>query len=138
MEEFYTELFNFCFPIDYQMQMWKKSNHTFQKEKSVNQYAFKLEEIFNMIGGYSQQDKVIKLWNGFRCSIQAAFYNNKLNPEISSWRKVLAATEIIEIAEKVNGPSKEGKTDTYSGSVVPSNKGKRHYGKSKKNSKDST
>jgi hypothetical protein len=53
LEEFYTELFNFCFPIDYQMQMRKKLNHTFQKEKSVNQYTFELEEIFNMIRGYS-------------------------------------------------------------------------------------
>ena len=136
LEEFYTELFNFCFPIDYWMQMWKKLNHTFQKEKSVNQYAFELEEIFNMIGGYSQWDKVIKLWNGFRHSIQAALYNDKLNPEISSWRKVLAAAEVIEIAEKINGPSKEGKTDSYSGSVVPSNKGKKHHEKSKKNSKE--
>ena len=45
LEEFYTELFNFCFPINYRMQMRKKLNHTFQKDKTVNQYAFELEEI---------------------------------------------------------------------------------------------
>jgi len=106
LEEFYTELFNFCFPINYRTQMRKKLDHLFQKEKTVNQYAFELEEMYNMIGGYSKRDKVIKLWNGLRRSIQAALYNDKLNPEISSWRKVLAAAEIIEIAEKINGPSK--------------------------------
>jgi hypothetical protein len=137
LEEFYTELFNFCFPINYRTQMRKKVDHLFQKEKTVNQYAFELEEMYNMIGGYSKRDKVIKLWNGLRRSIQAALYNDKLNPEISSWRKVLAAAEIIEIAEKINGPSKEGRTDAYSGSVVPLNKGKRHHGKSKKGFKDS-
>ena len=128
LEEFYTELFNFCFPINYRMQMRKKLNHTFQKDKTVNQYAFELEEIYNMIGGYSQRDKVIKLWN------------DKLNPEISSqaWRKVLAAAEIIEIAESVNGASKESKTNSYSGSVLPSNKRKEHRRKSHKNSKDSS
>ena len=138
LEEFYTELFNFCFPINYRMQMRKKLNHTFQKDKTVNQYAFELEEIYNMIGGYSQRDKVIKLWNGFRRSIQAALWNDKLNPEISSWRKVLAAAEIIEIAESVNGASKENKTDSYSGSVLPSNKRKEHRKKSHKISKDSS
>jgi hypothetical protein len=135
LEEFYTELFNFCFPINYRMQMRKKLQHTFQKDKTVNQYAFELEEIYNMIGGYSQRDKVIKLWNGFRRSIQAALWNDKLNPEISSWRKILAAAEIIEIAESVNSNSKESKTDSYSGSVLPSNKGKRHREKSHKKSR---
>jgi len=56
LEEFYTELFNFCFPIDYRMQMRKRLRHTIQKEKSVNEYAFELEEIFNMIGGFSKRD----------------------------------------------------------------------------------
>jgi len=54
LEEFYTELFDFCFPINYRMQMRKKLQHTFQKDKTVNQYAFELEEIYNMIRGYSQ------------------------------------------------------------------------------------
>ena len=138
LEEFYTELFNFCFPINYRMQMRKKLNHTFQKDKTVNQYAFELEEIYNMIGGYSQQDKVIKLWNGFRRSIQAALWNDKLNPEISSWRKVLAAAEIIEIAESINGPSKEGKTDLYSGSYLPSNRWRKYQENSQNDSKETS
>ena len=140
LEEFYTELFNFCFPINYRMEMRKKLDRLFQKEKSVNEYAFELEEIFNMIGGYSKRDKVIKLWNGFRRPIQAALWNDKLNPEISSWRKVLVAAEIIEIAEKVNSPSKEDNMDLYSesGSVVPSNNRKKYREKSKEYSKDSS
>ena len=84
------------------------------------------------------RDKVIKLWNGFRRSIQAALWNEKLNPEISSWRKILAAAEIIEIAESVNGNSKESKADSYSGSVLPSNRGKRHHEKSYKKSRDTS
>jgi hypothetical protein len=138
LEEFYTELFNFCFPINYRMQMRKKLQHTFQKDKTVNQYAFELEEIYNMIGGYSQRDKVIKLWNGFRRSIQAALWSDKLNPEISSWRKVLAAAEIIEIAESVNGTPKESKTDSYSGSFLPSNKWRKHREKSPRDSEETS
>ena len=98
--------------------MQKKLDHLFQKEKSMNQYAFELEEIYNMIRGYSQQDKVIKLWNGFCCSIQAALWNDKLNLEISSWKKVLVAAEIVE---SVNHTSKESKTNPYLG-ILPSNK----------------
>lgn len=49
----------------------------------------------------TMQDQVLKFWNSARPSIQKELWRNKLNPELSSWRKVVERAEIIEIAENV-------------------------------------
>ena len=54
-----------------------------------------------MIGDISKRDQVLKFWNSARPSIQKELWRNKLNPELSSWNKVVAQAEIIEIAENV-------------------------------------
>jgi hypothetical protein len=43
LEEFYMELFNFCFPLNYRMQMRRKLDQTYQNEKSVSEYAHELK-----------------------------------------------------------------------------------------------
>ena len=72
-----------------------------QNEKSVAEYTHELQDLFNMIGNIPKQDQVLKFWNSARPSIQKELWRNKLNPELSSWRKVVAQAEIIEIAENV-------------------------------------
>jgi hypothetical protein len=101
LTQFYRELFNYCFPVDYRMQLRKTLARTHQNDKSVAEYTHELQDLFNMIGDISTQDQVIKFWNGARPAIQKELWKNKLNPEISSWRKVVAQAEIIEIAENV-------------------------------------
>ena len=99
--EFYTELFNFCFPVDYRMQLRKTLARCHQNDKSVAEYAYELLDLFNMIGNVSEQDQVLKFWNSSRPSIQRELWKNKLNPELSSWEDVVTQAEIIEIAENV-------------------------------------
>ena len=59
--EFYTELFNFCFLVDYQMQLWKTLARCHQNDKSIVEYAYELLDLFNMIGNVSEQDQVLKV-----------------------------------------------------------------------------
>ena len=99
--EFYTELFNFCFPVDYRMQLRKTLARCHQNEKSVAEYTHELQDLFNMIGNIPKQDQVLKFWNGAKPSIQKELWRNKLNPELSSWESVVAQAEIIEIADNV-------------------------------------
>ena len=99
--EFYTELFNFCFPVDYRMQLRKTLARCHQNEKSVAEYTHELQDLFNMIGNIPRQDQVLKFWNGAKPSIQKELWRNKLNPELSSWESVVAQAEIIEIADNV-------------------------------------
>lgn len=51
-----------------------------------------------MIGVVDDREKVIKLWNGLRSSIQRALWRDGYNPEISEWDDVMF-TRIMEILE---------------------------------------
>lgn len=98
---FYDELFNYCFPVDYRMQLRKTLARCHQNDKSVAEYTHELNELFNMIGDIPERDKVLKFWNGSRPIIQKGLWRDNLNPETSSWARVLAQAEIIEISENV-------------------------------------
>ena len=99
--QFYDELFNFCFPIDYRMQLRKNLNRCHQNDKSVTEYTHELQELFNMIGDVPERDRVLKFWNGSRPVIQKGLWRDNLNPETSPWDRVVAQAEIIEISENV-------------------------------------
>ena len=99
--EFYTALFDYCFPVDYRMQLQKMLARCHQNDKSVAEYTHELQDLFNMIGNIPKQDQVLKFWNSARPSIQKELWRNKLNLELSSWKRVVAQAEIIEIAENV-------------------------------------
>ena len=101
LRQFYDELFNFCFPIDYRMQLRKSLTRCHQNDKSVTEYTHELQELFNMIGDVPERDKVLKFWNGSRPVIQKGLWRDNLNPETSSWDRVVAQAEIIEISENI-------------------------------------
>jgi Zinc knuckle len=101
LSQFYYELFNYCFPVDYRMQMRKTLARCYQNERSVAEYTHELTELFNMIGDVPERDQVLKFWNGARSVIQKGLWRDNLNPEISSWANVVAQAEIIEISENV-------------------------------------
>ena len=101
LSRFYDELFNFCFPIDYRMQIRRYLNRCHQNDKTVTEYVHELTELFNMIGDVSERDQVLKFWNGSRTVIQKGLWRDNLNPEVSSWSSVVAQAEIIEISENV-------------------------------------
>lgn len=107
--EFYMALFDYCLLVDYQMQLQKTLAHCHQNDKSVAEYTHELQDLFNMIGNILKQDQVLKFWNSARLSIQKELWRNKLNLELSSWRKVVAQAEIIEISENV-AESRDRKT----------------------------
>ena len=79
------------------------------------EYTHELSELFNMIGDISEQDRVIKFWNGSRAIIQKGLWRDNLNPEISSWSQVVTQAEIIEISENV-----AERRDRKTGSSQPS------------------
>ncbi|KZT28189.1 hypothetical protein NEOLEDRAFT_1044004, partial [Neolentinus lepideus HHB14362 ss-1] len=88
LDQFFSELFNYCFPIDFRRKMRQKLKRCFQNDRSVREYVFELTELYNMIGVDGERDKVVKLWDGLNKDIQAELWRNKLNPETSSWEEV--------------------------------------------------
>ena len=101
LHQFYEELFNFCFPIDNRMQLRKSLTRCHQNDKSVTEYTHELQELFNMIGDVPERDRVLKFWNSSQPVIQKGLWQDNLNPETSSWDRVIAQAEIIEISENV-------------------------------------
>ena len=81
LTQFYDKLFNFCFPIDYRMQIRRNLNRCHQNEKTVTEYVHELTELFNMIGDVSEQEQVLKFWNGSRAVIQKGLWKDNLNPK---------------------------------------------------------
>ena len=94
LKQFYEELFNHCFPIDYRMQLRRKLAKCHQNDKSIAEYVHELHELFNMIGDVSERDRVLKFWNGTRPIIQKGLWRDNLNPETSPWDRVIAQAEI--------------------------------------------
>ena len=83
------------------MQLRKSLDRCHQNNKSITEYTHELHELFNMIGDIQERDRVLKFWNGVRPVIQKGLWHDSLNPETSSWDKVVTQAEIIEISENV-------------------------------------
>ncbi|KAJ8586904.1 hypothetical protein M405DRAFT_864199 [Rhizopogon salebrosus TDB-379] len=45
LHDFFTELFNYCFPINFRTKQCEKLKHCFQNEKSVRDYVYELKEL---------------------------------------------------------------------------------------------
>ena len=56
VSQFYEELFNFCFLVDYRMQLHKNKARCHQNDKSVAKYTHELQDLFHMIGNIPKQD----------------------------------------------------------------------------------
>lgn len=94
LPDFFTELFNHCFPVNFRTEFYE------------------LSELWNMIGDIDERQRVDRLWFGLKLDIQRELWMKGLNPEISSFNDVLAAAEIIEISHSVPvGRDRRGKKD---------------------------
>ncbi|KAJ2911812.1 hypothetical protein MD484_g8599, partial [Candolleomyces efflorescens] len=100
LKQFFSELFDFVFPPDFRLRLRDDIARKRQESSSVVEYTYELEELFNVVGDFDEQAKVVKLWTGFRQSIQAALWLERLNPEISDWESVKKAAMVIEMAEQ--------------------------------------
>ena len=117
LQEFFEELFNYCFPVDYRMTQRLKLKKCFQNDKRVSAYVHELKELYNMIGAVDKREKVIKLWDGLRSSIQQGLWRDLLNPETSTWEEVVYHAAIIEIAQSVS-KTKHKSSDAENDSIT--------------------
>jgi hypothetical protein len=90
LHRFFTELFNYCFPIDYRQQMRVKLEEHYQKhDQSVSEYVFELQEMFSMVETMPQEMKNIKLWNSLKTRVQKALWRDGLHPDSSTWDEIM-------------------------------------------------
>ncbi|KIK33281.1 hypothetical protein CY34DRAFT_99874, partial [Suillus luteus UH-Slu-Lm8-n1] len=131
LPEFFTELFNHCFPVNYRTELRAKLKRCYQNDKTVRAYFFELSELWNMIGDIDERQRVERLWFGLKADIQRELWKKELNPEVSSFNQVLAAAEVIEISLSVpigrERKAKKGTTNLESSAVTPE-KGRKDKG----------
>jgi hypothetical protein len=102
VHKFFTELFNYCFPVDYRQRMRIKLEELNQKYgQPVSEFVFELQELFSMVGAMPTDMKVVKLWYSLNARIQRALWRDGLHPDSSTWDEVVAKAEVIEIADNV-------------------------------------
>jgi hypothetical protein len=80
LKQFFSELFNYCFPVNFRTIQQQKLEQIKQGDHSVKEYASKLNELFLTIGYTNRHEKANKLWYGLRPEIQSALWKDKLNP----------------------------------------------------------
>ncbi|KAF4600395.1 hypothetical protein EYR38_005020 [Pleurotus pulmonarius] len=99
LREFFEGLMNACFPVDLLEQTRSEIDRLWQRDLSVRDYSAQLKQKYDVIGSVSEQEKVVKLWNGFKPVIRAELYREKLNPNISTWDDVVERAELLEVVE---------------------------------------
>ncbi|KAG2152977.1 uncharacterized protein EDB93DRAFT_1102748 [Suillus bovinus] len=122
IKEFFTELFDYCFPLDFRTKQRKKLYRCYQGDKRVRDYLSELNELWMTIGDTLEREKVVKFWFGLNNNIQNELYKMHLNPEVSTLHEVQQTAEIIELAESAvtNGKSHdEGSKSTKRGTKDP-------------------
>ncbi|KAI0328362.1 hypothetical protein GY45DRAFT_1355158 [Cubamyces sp. BRFM 1775] len=116
LRELFIELFNYCFPVDYRLQMHDRL-------RKLREYVHELESLFLMVGFVSDREKVDKLWNGLSHYIQKELWKKELTPTHSAWSDVREAAELIEIAERVQNvatptTTHPGQIESHSGTTA--------------------
>ncbi|KAG6886500.1 hypothetical protein C0992_003704 [Termitomyces sp. T32_za158] len=99
LQKFFTELFNYCFPIDFCNQQCTKLHNFVQGNKSVREYVADLDELFTIVGADSKRAWVVKLFNGFQAPLRKALLCEHLNPEHTSWKAMVREAKYQEMAE---------------------------------------
>ena len=119
--EFFRQLFNFCFPVNYHNLQSDKIAVFMQNQLTVSEYLHELKEMWNTIGERNDRLKVDKFWKGLRKDFQRDLWKDKLNPEVLTLKEAVATAEVIEISRSVMSPPRESKPGRcYDGFVVRS------------------
>jgi hypothetical protein len=108
LKRFFTELFEFCFPIDLQNTQRKRLNRCFQGAKEVAVHVAEWSQIYSTIRLEETQEKVGKLFNSFTVAVQSEIYRKEIDPEVATWDEVVKAAEQAEILLKLAFKAKSG------------------------------
>ncbi|KAK7025593.1 hypothetical protein VNI00_015886 [Paramarasmius palmivorus] len=113
--DFAKELFNYCFPANYRNLQRDRLRRCFQNDRSVLEYVYELEMLYNLVGITSKREMVIKLWDGFNAHMRRELHREKLNKDVHSWDEIVRAAELVEMAEFEMAPRGKDKPKSNPG-----------------------
>ena len=74
LEDFFNELFNYCFPPDFRIQQLEKLDSLKQGSMRVREYAAELKLISRTIGSIPVRELTGKLWKGLSINLLSELY----------------------------------------------------------------
>ncbi|KAF8802862.1 hypothetical protein BYT27DRAFT_7072406, partial [Phlegmacium glaucopus] len=99
LHKFFTEMFNYCFPLDYKQQIRFRLDNIYQgSNQTVSEYVYELQELYSVIGDIPLRLKVVKLWYSLKPKIQRILWKDGLHPDYSTWEEIVSKAEMVEIS----------------------------------------
>ena len=98
---FFIELFNYCFPADYRLQVQERLNRCSQNHRTIREYVHELESLCNMAGLVSQRERRDRLWQGLDVHIQQELWKQQITPG-HDYQKIIRSAEYIEVANRLS------------------------------------
>ncbi|KAF8136864.1 hypothetical protein K438DRAFT_1996877 [Mycena galopus ATCC 62051] len=102
LRRFFTELFEFCFPVDFRNTQRERLSDCYQNAKDVAAHVAEWSEIYNTIGLEDTQAKIVMLFNSLTYPIQTEIYRKNLDPEVATWDEIVKAATAAEVLVKLN------------------------------------
>jgi len=128
LDKFFTQLFNYCFPVDFHNKQRRRLEQCQQGNRSACDYITDLTELFTMVRSYSKKKHVVKLFNNLCPSIQKGLYVAKLHLETSHWKRVASEAKYIEMAENIDLKIPSSSSHNGNGGGSGSSHGNSHGG----------
>lgn len=129
LRDFFIGLFNYCFPMDFRLQIRAKLDKFHQYEKTVRDYAHGLRSLLRLAGhSVDDQESVMRLWNGLNRSIQESLWDHKLSPLVNTWDEVLRDAEFIEASRRVKESMRERNNQPRGGGSSGGDRNHRNQG----------
>lgn len=100
IEQFYSGLIDYCFPVNYASRMRTKFKNCKQGSRSVRDYVFEMLELKTIIGDLPDRICADQLWSGARYDIRRRLRLDGYDPESSSFDDIAKRMEIIEQSEE--------------------------------------
>ncbi|KAK7022780.1 hypothetical protein VNI00_016951 [Paramarasmius palmivorus] len=122
LTEFLRELFNYCFPRNFQQLQRRELRRCYQDKKDVRTYVAKAEELMDSIGIDDNRERCNEIWKGLRLDIKDELRRKYWDPDRAKYQDLVTEAEIIETylmeseTRRKSDPSsknkpKKGKTD---------------------------
>ena len=120
LARFFSELFNYCFPSDYQEKLRGKLRNARQGDKSVTEFSYEIQEFAINLGDLSDREMVRHFWHGLRKNLRIELMRANLGPETSSWDEVMHRAVTAERTEILISPKAEKPADGHTKTSGPS------------------
>jgi hypothetical protein len=129
LNQFFEELFNYCFPIDFRSMQRCKFQNFEQHRPPIKDYKTDLEVIADSIGDITPRGLIVQFWEGADYSIRHRWALDGFDAETASISELEAAAVNYEQAAKVAKSQKNDSRNKQS----PSENGNDSNKKDRKN-----